>query len=81
MLFSVQILKQIKIMFHKFLVLNFAKLLEESLKRSDFHTSASRRLVFYLTARTLPCLPLHLVFLLKTVPHTAQCFLVQFESD
>ena len=81
MLFSVQILKQIKIMCHKFIVLNFAKMLEESLKGSDFHTLASRRLAFYSTARTLPCLRLRLVLLLKTVPHIAQCFLLHFESD
>ena len=81
MLFSVQILKQIKIMYHRFLVLNFAKLLEESLKGGDFHTSASRRLAFYSTGRTLLCLRLRLVLLLKTVPHIAQCFLFQFESD
>ena len=36
MLFSVQILKQIKIMYHKFIVLNFAKLFEESLKGGRF---------------------------------------------
>ena len=81
MLFSVQILKQVKIMYHKFIMLNFAKLLEESLKGGDFHTSASRHLAFYSTARTLPCLRLRLVILLKTVPHIAQCFLVQFERD
>ena len=81
MLFSVQSLKQVKIIYHKFIVLNFAKLLKESLKGGDFDTSASRSLAFYSTARTLPCLRLRLVLLLKTVPHIAQCFLVQFESD
>ena len=81
MLFSVQILKQLKIMYHKFIVLNFAILLEESLKGGDFHTSASRHLAFYSTVRTFPCLRLRLVLLLKTMSHIAQCFLVQFESD